>query len=123
SRAQVQRGRRWRWAIVALVIVFLLVLVTVRILTSPADQTTPPAGGSATESPTAGEALEVAASTTLTVPDTLRMKSRAFDGEEGETYLLRFSATAAKPAGTPGDAMYFGANLACGGPGGGTLRS
>src|SRR5699024_1174131 len=67
--------------------------------------------------------LEVVDRTTLSVPETLRMEGRSFEADVEETYLLQFEATTTKPTNSAGDAMYFGASLACGGPNGGTLRS
>ncbi|ATG50895.1 hypothetical protein CFK38_04650 [Brachybacterium vulturis] len=57
------------------------------------------------------------------MPDTMRLPGRTFEAEGGSTYLVEFEATALKPEGSPGSAMYFGASLACGGPDGGTIRS
>lgn len=120
---QSPRERPWRWGLGAFAAVILLVVATVLIRAPSGDDETPPTGQPTSSGQSSGEPLEVADATTLTVPDTLRMDSGAFDAEAGDTYLFQFDATATKPAGSPGDAMYFGANLACGGPEGGTLRS
>lgn len=122
-RAQGPRRFRWRWVLSVVASAVLLSLVTVRIMAPPADEGTPPRGHPTSRGQVPGEPLEVVDSAILTVPSTIRMDRGDFDARAGETYLLQFSATATKPAGSPGEAMYFGASLACGGPGGGTIRS
>lgn len=121
--SQEQRRHPWRWVLGAFAAVILLVVATVLIRAPSGDDETLPAGQPASSELAPEKPLEIVDTTTFTVPDTLRMDSGAFDAEVGDTYLLQFEATASKPAGSAGDAMYFGANLACGGPEGGTLRS
>lgn len=116
-------GRTWRWVLAIFAAVMLLVVTSVLVWNFAGDEEQPSDVHPTSVQPTENAQLEVAGSATLTVPDTLRMESDAFEAEAGDTYLLEFEATAEKPSDSPGDAMYFGANLACGGPDGGTLRS
>jgi len=115
--------RTWRWVLGILAVVMLLVITSVLVWNPGGDDEQPPGVHPTSDQPTEDAQVEVAGSTTLTVPDTLRMESDVFEAGSGDTYLLEFEATAEKPSGSPGDAMYFGANLACGGPDGETLRS
>lgn len=124
DRAQDRRPRPWVWVLGALAAVLLL--ITAAVLFAPAEhgEDLPGTSERQTSTPVFEDApLLVQESVTLTVPDTLRMESHAFDARAGSTYLLAFETTTSKPADSPGDAMYFGAGLACGGPEGGTLRS
>lgn len=100
-----------------------LVVGVLNILQPPAP--TPPSRTEST-SQTNGpgeQSTEVETSTKLTVPETVRMESHEFTAYAGATYLLEFEVSTAKPEGSPGTAMYFGVNLACGGEAGGTTRS
>lgn len=112
--------KRWPGAIVV-----VLLLVGAAMLLNLPDGGEPPSpiSESTSETPSAEDPLEIVESTTLTVPDTRRLESHKFEAEAGSTYLLRFEATTTKPPGSQGDAMYFGASLACGGPTDSTLRS
>lgn len=117
--------RRTAWkrglGVLALVLVFVIAVVFVNLPSD--DEPTSPTSQPGSESPSEGEPLVVEEAATLTVPDTVRLDSHDFDAEAGTTYLLEFEATTTKPASSPGDAMYFGASLACSGPNEGTLRS
>jgi hypothetical protein len=124
ARPSGDRSRGWGWVLGALLVV-LLVVVTL-VLVVPPDRGDGPsvtAERPRTVSSPEDEPLLVREAAALTVPDTLRMESHAFEAQAGSTYLLEFAATATKPEDSPGAAMYFGASLACGGPEGGTLRS
>lgn len=117
-----------RWAVGALVVALLLCVGLVLVVRPGPDSTPPPEGApSATEGtagpPSAEEPIVTQESAALTVPDTLRLEPQDFEADAGDVYLLEFEATTTKPADSPGDAMYFGASLACSGPEGGTLRS
>lgn len=117
------RRRAWNPALGALAAVLLLVAAAVLLNRPSGEEEPPPTGEPTTATPTEAEPLEVSESTTLTVPDTQRLESYSFEAEAGSTYLLRFEATTRKPQGSPGDAMYFGSSLACGGPTESTMRS
>jgi len=121
-------ARRWGWGLGALAVVLLLIVGLVLVVRPGPEPSPPPEGGpSTTEStlgpPSAEEPMVTQENATLTVPDTLRLEPQDFEADEGATYLLEFEATTSKPEDSPGDAMYFGASLACSGPEEGTLRS
>src|SRR5699024_10037055 len=70
-----------------------------------------------------GQSMVVETSERLTVPEPLRLEPRTFTAHAGQSYLLKFEIATVKPEGSPGAAMYFGANLACGSSSTGTTRS
>lgn len=117
------RKRAWKQALGALTVVLLLIAAVVLLNLPGGEETPPPTGDPTSATPAEREPLEVSESTTLTVPDTQRLESYSFEAEAGSTYLLRFEATTSKPQRSPGDAMYFGSSLACGGPTESTMRS
>lgn len=117
------RRRAWKQGLGVLAVVLVFVVSVVLVNLPSGEEPTPPAGPTTSEAAPGEEPLEVSTSTTLTVPDTQRLEPQSFDADEGATYLLQFEASTTKPADSPGDAMYFGASLACGGPDDGTLRS
>lgn len=115
--------RPWKQVLGVLVVVLLLFASAMLYVLQDGDQRTPRNSGPDSETPATTEPLEVSESTMLTVPDTQRLETYSFEAEAGSTYLLQFESTTTKPQGSPGDAMYFGASLACGGPTESTLRS
>lgn len=117
------RRSAWRRGLGALVIVLLLAAAALLLNRPDGEEPSPPTSGSSSETSSKDDPLEVTESTTLTVPDTQRLESHSFDAEAGSTYLLQYDATTTKPPASQGDAMYFGASLACSGPTDGTLRS
>lgn len=116
-----RRRRRTLYVLTVLVIVVVALVVVVRAGTDgpathgPATPTALPEGSS--------EPLEVRESTSFTIPDNVRTPSHSFEVRAGGKYLLEFEATAQKSEASPGDAMYFGASLACADDGGVALRS
>lgn len=119
-----QGQRRRRRALYVLTAVVLVVVALVVVGRSGTDA--PPADDSATPTVPAEalrERLVLRESTSFTVPDTVRTPSHSFEVEAGSTYLLEFEATAKKPEASPGEAMYFGAGLACVDSGGVAPRS
>ena len=112
------------WWILSVLIVAVILVMTVVVSRPGPDRSEPDAPGpSATVPDVSEEPLTFQESTSLSVPDTMRLPGGTFEAEGGSTYLVEFEATAEKPEGSPGSAMYFGASLACGGPDGGTIRS
>lgn len=111
-----QRRRRNRRAFYVLTILTLatVALVAVARLGSVDPAKDGPATPAATSEPPS-EPLVFRESTALVIPDTVRSPSHRFEASAGDVYLLRFEATAKKPNDSPGDAMYFGASLACAG--------
>lgn len=115
--------KRW-WILGVFVMAVLLVVASAVVIRSGHDgPVSSDPGTSATVPDDTNEPLIVREIASLTVPDTVRTPSHGFQAEAGDTYLLEFEATAEKPDASPGDAMYFGASLACAGPDGVTLRS
>lgn len=121
---QGQRRRRQRRTLYVVSIVVLVVVALVVVARSGpygpvtddhATPTAPPDDPS--------EPLVVRESTSFTLPDNVRTESHSFEVRAGEKYLLEFEATVQKPETSPGDAMYFGAGLACAGEDGVAPRS
>ena len=113
-----------RWVFSGVIVAVILVMTTVTVFRPEPDRSEPDDPGSSAAVPDVWkEPLTFQESSSLSVPDTMRLPGQTFEGERGLTYLVEFAATAEKPEGSPGSAMYFGASLACGGPDGATIRS
>lgn len=123
ERAQGRHSSKWWFALTAAGVALLFIAAAVLIDLPLGEER--PEGATSTNavSHTPDTPLVVQERSRLTVPYTENMKSQKFDAKSGRWYLLKFEATTSKPEGSPGDAMYFGAGLACGGPDGGTMRS
>lgn len=123
---RVSSSRRMRLVIGAVVVVVIAVSLAAGLIFSlqSGDDGAPVESGPTSSSPGPGSVqVDVAGSTILTVPDTIQMPSGSFATEAGATYLLQFEVSIVKPPESPGDAMYFGASLACGNDEQGTVRS
>lgn len=121
------RGRppqRWWWILGVLGTVVLIVVASVVVIRPGPDKPAPDDSETSTALiDVSHEPLIARESTSLTVPNTIRLPGRSFYTEAGRMYLVEFEATAEKPIDSPGSAMYFGASLACSGPDGSTIRS
>lgn len=125
-----RNGEPARSSIRRLLLIFGVALGTVALvvgaliyLPSPAPRPPSPTESPSPTDDSEEQSMEVEASTSLTVPEIVRMEPRTFTAYAGTMYLLKFEISTVKPEGSPGTAMYFGVNLACGGEAGGTTRS
>ena len=112
------------WTLGVLAITLLIIAASVVGIKSSNDATISGKSSSSPEHPAgSGEPLIVRESTGLTVPGIVRTPTHSFQGGAGGAYLLEFEATTEKPEESPGDAMYFGASLACADDAGASLGS
>src|SRR5690625_7894401 len=90
--------RTWRWVLGILAVVMLLVITSVLVWNPGGDDEQPPGVHPTSDQPTEDAQEEVAGSTTLTVQDTLRMKSDVFEAGYGDTSRLEVKYPAGKTA-------------------------
>lgn len=97
------------WILAALAVAALVALAL--ILPDPER----PGGSEGSEAPTTPTALplESTESTTLTVPQDVRIAERSIDLVGGSSYLVTVEVTTEKPEGSAGEAMYMGIGLQC----------